>query len=255
MLLAQVSFARTAPAEDIKFTTATSLGYEQKIEENDQGVRDRGLSLFVAPKLVVYDFSLRADLYYGYNLNQPRKSDWGDAIVSLMYDGWKLSVFKFSPYTSIELPLSKESRENREIILVNNVGLLTALDTKALDIEKLSMSYSIAYGYYTNEYTTRVNGEPATEYKIVQNFKTGYKFDPVSFNLRFQFTSAYSYEDVVRSGFLFSQSIGYTVNDLLSFSLYHSNRAPLLKDTTYENNLRTFDEETSSVGLSMDLAL
>lgn len=239
-----------------KFTTAVSLAYEQSAEENSNGVTNRGVAIVVVPKFVFWDFSIRADLIYAYDLNHPRQaSGWADGVFSLLYDGWKLSALKFSPYTSVELPLSKESRENREIELVNNVGVLATLDTKALNVEKLSMSYSVAYGYYTNKYTTRVNGEPATEYKIVQTFKAGYKFDPISIGAKFQFTSAYSYEDVVRSGFLISENIAYQVNDTLGYSLYHYNRAPFLKDATYENNLQAFDKETSTVGLSMDLSL
>ncbi|MES2800874.1 MAG: hypothetical protein V4654_00150 [Bdellovibrionota bacterium] len=239
-----------------KFTTAVSLSYEQSAEENSSGGRSRGLGLAIVPKFVFWNFSIRADLFYGYDLNAPSTaSGMADGVFSLLYDGVKLSALKFSPYTSVELPLSKESRENREIELVNNVGVLVSLDTKALDVEKLSMSYSVAYGYYTNKYTTRVNGEPATEYKIVQTFKAGYDFNPISIAAKFQFTSAYSYEDVVRSGFLLVESISYEVNDLLGFSLYHYNRAALLKETTYENNLQAYDKETSTVGLSMDLSL
>lgn len=238
-----------------KLSANLSFSYEQNVEENSEGVRGRGLGISFSPKFEFYDFSIRADLFYGYDLNQPREgSGMGDGIFSLLYKGWKLGAIKLSPYTSVELPLSDESRENREIELVNNIGVLAALDSKALDIPNFSLSYSVAYGYYTNKYTTRVNGEPATEYKIVQNLKAGYKFKPISIGMRFQFTSAYSYEDVVRSGFLLLESISYSVNDNLGFSLYHYNRAPFLKDTTYENNLQAFDKETSTVGISTDLS-
>jgi len=277
IFMAQISFARQPTAgkkpmaapkslpdvddpavvkSPFKFSTAISFAYEQSAEENSNGVRSRGLGLAVVPKFVFWDFSIRADLFYGYDLNAPSTaSGIADGVFSLLYDGWKFSALKFSPYTSVELPLSKESRENREIELVNNLGVLVSLDTKALDIPKLSMSYSVAYGYYTNKYTTRVNGEPATEYKIVQTFKAGYNFDPISISTKFQFTSAYSYEDIVRSGFLLVENISYAVNDTVGFSLYHYNRAALLKDTTYENNLKAFDKETSTIGLGIDLSL
>ncbi len=240
-----------------KFTTAVSIAYEQSAEENTAGIINRGLGLTIVPKFVFWDFSLRADLIYAYDLNRPRpNSSWADGIISLMYDaGFKLAAVKFSPYTSVELPMSRESRENREIELVNNVGVLATLDTKSLGVEKLSLSYSVAYGYFTNKYTTRVNGEPATEYKIVQNFKVGYKFNPISIGARFQFTNSYSYDDVARSGFLISESIAYQYNETLGFSLYHYNRAPFLKDSTYENNLQAYDKETSTVGFSTDIAL
>lgn len=277
IFVAQISFARTTttskklmaapkslPDVDdpsvekspFKFATSLSLSYEQSAEENSNGVRSRGLGLAISPEFIFWDFSIRANLFYGYDLNAPSTaSGIADGVLSLLYNSWKLSAIKLSPYTSVELPLSKESRENREIELVNNVGMLISLDSKALDIPKLSIAYSVAYGYYTNKYTTRVNGEPATEYKIVQTFKAGYNFDPISFGAKFQFTSAYSYEDVVRSGFLLVESISYQADDTFGFSLYHYNRAALLKDTTYENNLKAFDKETSTIGLGIDLSL
>lgn len=239
-----------------KFTTAVSMSYEQGAQQNADGVTPRGLGFVVIPQFKFWDFSLRADLFYGYDLNAPSTaSDWADMPVSLLYKGWQVSVFKFSPFTSVELPLSKRSREAREIELVNNFGILTALDTKALGIEKFSLSYSVAYGYFTNKYTTYVNGEPATEYKIVQKLKTGYNFNPISVNAKFEFTSSYSYEDVVRSGYLILESISYQVNDTLSYAFYHYNRAPLLQATTYQNNLKAYDKSSSTFGLSMDLSL
>jgi len=239
-----------------KFSTIVSFGYEQSAQQDSSGVTGRGLGLAVIPIFKFWDFSLRADFFYGYDLNSPRTaSDWADLPVSLLYSGWKLSVFKFSPFTSVELPISKRSREVREIELVNNIGLLTALDSKALNIEKFRLSYSVAYGYFTNKYTTFVNGEPATEYKIVQKLKTGYDFNPISIDAKFEFTSSYSYEDVVRSGFLIEESISYNVNDTLAYSFYHYNRAPLLQPTTYENNLKAYDKNSSTFGVSMDLSL
>ncbi|AZZ37416.1 hypothetical protein CIK05_11630 [Bdellovibrio sp. qaytius] len=280
MFVAQFSFARTTQAplvrkiqqktpktypdvddpivepSPFKFTTALSFAYEQNAAENSTGIINRGLGLAIVPKFVFWDFSIRGDFLYAYDLNHPRpNSSWADGVISLMYDGWKLSAVKFSPYTSIELPMSRESRENREIEQVNNIGVLATLDTKALNIENFSLSYSAAYGYFTNKYTTRVNGDPATKYKIVQTLKTGYNFDPISVGAKFQFISSYSYEDVVRSGFLISESISYAVNETLGYSLYHYNRAAFLKDTTYENNLQAFDRETSTVGVSMDISL
>lgn len=238
-----------------KLSAVVSLSYEQSAEENSKGTRDRGLGIYFSPKFEFYDFSLRTELFYGYDLNDPTNgSDWGDGVVSLLWKGWKFTGVKLSPYTSVELPLSTESRENREIELVNNIGILAALDSKALNVPDLTLSYSAAYGYYTNKYTTRVNGEPATQYKIVQTVKAGYDFKPISFLVKFQFTSSYSYEDVVRSGFLLLENVSYEVNDTLGFSLYHYNRAALLKDTTYENNLQVFDRETSTVGFSTDLS-
>lgn len=262
-LIAPLSFAKSKSASKsntepsgIKFGLVTSLSYEQNAEPSETGIRGRGMGLYVSPRASLNNFTLRTDLIYVYDLNDPREgSSILDGVVALSYKGWKLGYVNLSPFTSIELPFSEESRVNREIKYVNNVGLSTSLDTKAFDLEKLSLGYGISFGYYTNEFTTRLNGEPATEYKIVQNFQAGYDFNPISIGFRFQFSNAYSYDDVVRSGYLISESISYSVSDQLSYSLYHYNRAPFLKNVTYENNLKAYDKTTSTLGISVDLSI
>lgn len=250
-LLAQTSFA-----DELKFSSGINLSYEQKVESNDQGLKPKAMGLELAPKLTWDDFTLKGKLFYGYDLDHPETgSGWSDATISSLYLMGSYAYIKISPQVSVELPLSKESRENREIEYIINAGALFALDSKALDIEKFSLSYSLTYGHFQNKYTTRVNGEPSTDYKITQALRSGYKFDPVSISAMFQFTSSYSYEDVVRSGFFHIESVSYTVNPMLGFNLYHYNKAPLLKPETYENNLKAYDPETSTVGLSMDISI
>lgn len=262
-LIAPLSFAKEKSAAKsdsessaINFGLATSLSYEQNAEPAETGIRGRGMGLFISPRVSINNFTLRTDLIYVYDLNEPRNgSDLLDGVVALSYKGWKLGYINLSPSTSVELPFSEESRVNREIKYVNNLGLSASLDTKALDLEKLKLGYGISFGYYTNEFTTRANGEPATEYKIVQNFQAGYDFNPISVGFRFQFSNAYSYDDVVRSGYLISESISYSVSDQLSYSFYHYNRAPFLKNVTYENNLKAYDKTTSTLGISIDLSI
>lgn len=256
---AKAAAAAAAPVVDdspIKFSADVSLAYETKTSPDSNGITTNGSVIDMYPQVQIYDFSLKGYFEYSYNFNQPGiNSGWSDGLISLLYDGWEAGVVKFSPYTSVELPLSTESLENRQIKYVNNLGVLTALDTKALDIPEWSLSYSIAYGHYTNEYTTRVNGDPATDYKIVQTLKTGYNWDPVSVHFKFQLTSAYSYDDVVTTKFLHVESISYAITPAFGFSLYHYNAAPLLNSTTYQNNLKVFDPDSSTLGVSLDFSI
>lgn len=274
LLVAQFSFAqnnkkKSAPQtypdvydplvenSPFKFKTQLSLSYEQGVAKNSEGETNRGLGFSVSPKFVFWDFSIRADLLYIYDLNQPRpNSTWTDGVLTFSYNNaLQLGVVKFSPYTSLEIPMSRNSREFREIRQVNNLGVVASLDSKALGLEKLSLSYSAAYGYFTNKYTTRVNGDPANEYKIVQSIKAGYDFNPISISTKIQFANLYSYDNVARSSFLIVENVSYQHSEQLGFSLYHYNQAPFLKDSTYENNLQIYDKETSTVGFSTDISL
>ncbi len=240
----------------VKFSAGLSLSYEQQAEVAEDGTQAKGLGFEVIPKLTIGDYSISAKVIYAYNTVEPETSEFADGLISAGYKGWHLfPALKLTPGLSVELPFSKESRENRGIIYVANTGLRLSLDTKYLDIEKYALSYSVSYGHFTNEFTTRENGDPAVKYKIVQTVSTSYDFDPISLSLLLQFGSNYSYEDVVRNGFLHVEAISFKHTESLGYSLYHYNIGPLLKGTNYENNLKAYDKDSSIVGVSIDLSI
>lgn len=257
---APVSITEEKPkAADVsvpKFGMGISLSYEQSAEAQDDGTRARGMGLGLTPSLGWYNFKLLGIFSYAYDLNDPHNNnDYNDGLISLSYKGWDIGYFTLSPSTSVELPLSKSSRENKEIKYINNVSGRISLNSAKLEVPNFSLSYTLSYGRYENKYTTQISGDPANDYKIVQTVDTGYNIDPVAFNLRLRFINNYSYENVTRTSFLHVESISYTVNDHLGFSLYHYNAAPLLAPTTYENNLKLYDKKSSTVGLSIDLSI
>ena len=263
-VIPQVTELNTTPAvlsetsDDsiVKLSADLSLSYEQQAEVAEDGTQAKGLGFEVAPKITIGDYSLSAKVAYAYNTVEPDQSEFADGLISAGYTGWHLfPSLKLAPSLSVELPFSKESRENRGIIYVANGGLRLSLDTKYLDIEKYALSYSISYGHFSNEFTTRENGDPAVKYKIVQTVATSYNFDPISIGLKLQFGSNYSYEDVVRNGFLHVEYISFQHTESLGYSLYHYNIGPVLKGTNYENNLKAYDKDSSNVGVSIDLSI
>ena len=240
----------------VKLSADLSLSYEQQAEVAEDGTQAKGLGFEIAPKVTIGDYSLSAKVAYAYNTVEPEQSEFADGLISAGYTGWHLfPSLKLAPSFSVELPFSKESRENRGIIYVANAGLRLSLDTKYLDIEKYALSYSVSYGHFSNEFTTRENGDPAVKYKIVQTVSTSYNFDPISVGLKLQFGSNYSYEDVVRNGFLHVEYISFQHTESLGYSLYHYNIGPVLKGTNYENNLKAYDKDSSIVGVSIDLSI
>lgn len=240
----------------VKVSADVSLSYEQQAEASDDGSQAKGVGLTVVPKVKIGDFSLSTTVTYAYNTVDPEQSELADGLISAGYTGWHLlPSLKLAPSLSVELPFSKESRENRGIIYVANAGLRLSLDTKYLGIEKYALSYAVSYGHFSNEFTTRENGDPAVKYKIVQTVATSYNFDPISVGLKLQFGSNYSYEDVVRNGFLHVEYISFQHTDTVGYSLYHYNAGPLFKGTNYQNNLKAYDKDSSTVGVSLDLSI
>ncbi len=251
------SLSKNSSGESIvKLSADLSISYEQQAEVAEDGTQAKGLGFEVVPKVTIGDYSLSTKIAYAYNTVEPEQSEFADGLISAGYAGWHLfPSLKLAPYFSVELPFSKESRENRGIIYVANGGLRLSLDTKYLDIEKYALSYSVSYGHFSNEFTTRENGDPAVKYKIVQTIATSYNFDPVTVGIKLQFGSNYSYEDVVRNGFLHVEYISFQHTESLGYSLYHYNIGPVLKGTNYENNLKAYDKDSSIVGLSIDLSI
>jgi len=252
-LIISVFLTHTAQAQ---MNNALSLSYEQNAETKSDGTQPKTLGLTYNPTYSVNDFKFSAKLAYGYDAAAPSTgNDWEDGVFNISTSKFKpFKAVKITPMLGVELPFSKESRVNRGINYITDAGVTLALDSKYLNIEDFSLSYQIMYGYLQNDYTTRVNGEPATQSKVIQSVATGYSIKPVTFSLFFQFVSNFSYDNVVRNGFLHVESVTYTVNDTLSFSLYHFNKASLLKAKTYENNLKAYDQESSTLGLSTDLS-
>jgi len=240
-----------------QFMMPLSFGYEQFAEQQSDGTQPKSLGLQIIPKYTINEISASAKLSYNYDLDHPSTgNDWDDGILSLSTTKLKpFSAVKTVPALTLELPFSKESRENRGINYVVDAGITFILDSAYLNLGGFNASYNLTYGYFQNDYTTRLNGDPATHYKISQAVTTSYSIDPITFAFNFQFLSNYSYDDVVRNGFMHIESISYQVNPTLGFSLYHYNKGSLYKAKTYENNLKAYDPEKSVYGLSTDLMI
>jgi len=240
-----------------QFMMPISFGYEQQAEQQANGTQAKGLGLLIMPKYTINEISTSAKISYGYDLIQPSTgNDWADGILTVSTSKLKLfSAVKTIPALTLELPFSKESRENRGINYVVDAGMTLALDSAYLNLGGFNASYNFTYGYFQNDYTTRLNGEPATHYKISQTVATSYSIDPITFAFNFQFLSSYSYDDVIRNGFMHLETVSYQVNPTLSFSLYHYNKGSLYKAKTYENNLKAYDPEKSTYGLSTDIMI
>lgn len=243
--------------KNYKFAAEVFFLYERQAEKLNDGTQPQGLGLEVDPRVTMYDISLYGKFYYIYSLDHPgQQNDWDDPTIGLHYRGWHIiSAVRFAPKIYVNLPWSKESRENREFRSINNVGFDLKLNSKYLNIEKFFFSYSAAYGFFDNKFSTRTNGEPATKSKILQIVKTGYNFNPITFTFSFEFTSNYSYDDVVRNSFLMYEMLSYQFTEKIGASFYHYNKAALLRPGTYENNLNVYDKDTSTLGLSLDLYL
>ena len=107
-----------------QFMMPLSFGYEQFAEQQSDGTQPKSLGLQIIPKYTINEISASAKLSYNYDLDHPSTgNDWDDGILSLSTTKLKpFSAVKTVPALTLELPFSKESRENRGINYVVDAG-------------------------------------------------------------------------------------------------------------------------------------
>ncbi|MFZ3228870.1 MAG: hypothetical protein WA160_01600 [Pseudobdellovibrio sp.] len=241
-----------------KFSFYSELSYTVQSEKLADGSRPESSGFYIMPKLNIGDYSVKGEFSYAYDLKNPSVgNDWDDGRVTFSRKSWELGdLIKLAPTLYFDLPLSKESRENRGIQLITNPGFLLSLNNKTTGWDNLTLTYAINYGFFTNQYTTKANGDVATKNRLTQVLTGRYKYKKFTFAEIFSFYSSYSYEDVVRNSFKHIDVINYSLTDTIELGIAHCNGpAPLLKANTYENNLRFYSQETSQYGISIGITI
>lgn len=245
-------------APSVKYSMMFDTSYSMQAKQQPDGSRAEENSFTFMPGMSYGEYRASAVLIYSQDLADSAKSaGFYDPSFSLSKKSWKLGeYFSLGPSLSLALPMSDNSKNN--VGLLYNIGgaLSLSLNTKALGMDSWSISTSLGYNRNFTNYDTNASGSPNTAHRIRQRYNVGYQFtDKLSLSTRFQFDSSYTVNGVVKNAFLHYQTLGYDITDNISMSLGHANSNALLKADTYENNLKFFDDESStySVGVSVSL--
>lgn len=254
LFVSALSYSQTQPKKEssspFKWSLYSELNYTVQAEKQADGTRPESKGIYLVPKLKISDYTIKADISYSYDVkNTTSTDDWDDARLTFLGKGYNFlsETFKITPSIYFDIPLSKESRDNRGTILITNPGFVLALNSAQLGWDDLLLTYSAHYGFYSNQYTTKLNGDVANKYRLTQVLTGGYKFSKFKFTELFYFYSNYSYDNVTRNTFKHIDSLTYSITDQFEIGFSHCNGpAPLFNTSTYENNLNFYSQETSS---------
>lgn len=236
--------------ESAKFSMSVSASRSVQASTQEDGKRSEGMSYSLSPSLKLG--SLSASLYVGYSqdLKDSNKSDWDDSELKLgLYSTDAFEIWKFNAGIKGVIPLSKTTREVRELKTSITPAFSLSLDSKKVDAENTSLTFitSLSRNFH-NATTDAVKGEPLTQYSWSKGVVGGYTFPlkmPLAFELSFVHLSNFSYENVVRESFVHEQAAELGITKDFSFKLAHFNKAPMYKAPTYTYNLKFLDKSSS----------
>lgn len=244
-------------APKASFGIAYEAGYSMQAQTQPNGTRSQSISHGFTPSMSYGLYSARVNFSYEQDLNDSASNGFGDPAFTFGRKGWELGKYlKLGPSASLVLPMTDESKNN--VGLMYNIGgaLSLSLNTKAIGMDSLSLSYQLAANKNFTNYDTKADGSINNSHKLRNRLSLGYQItDAVSFFNMFDFNSSYSVNGVVTNSYFSLQSFGYSVNDNVSLSLSHALGGSYLKAGTYENNLKFFDSKASNYSFGVEISL
>ncbi|MGZ3690789.1 MAG: hypothetical protein ACXVAX_04765 [Pseudobdellovibrio sp.] len=277
-LLGLTSFASTAPAvpaptsatstttpmkddvASLKFNLGLGAAYSTQAQTQPDGTRSEEVDYIFTPALTYGDYKFSMFNLYAQNMKDTTKGGGGsfiDPIYSISKKSMALGeYFKWGPSLSFVLPMTDNSKNNTQLLYTIGGAVSIALNTKNLGIDAWSISYSVGVNRNFTQFDTTAAGDPVTAERIRQRFNVGYDFtDSWSLATRFEFDANYTYDGIVRNRFLHYETLNYKFNDTVSVSAGHTNSNTLLNGTTYENNLKFYDDATSQYTAELDISI
>ena len=254
-----------APAKFLSFGLGYDVSYNAQAQRQEKNAREEYIGSEFTPKMVIGEYTLLGDFIYIEYIKNPSTSEWIDSSLYLSKKASELGrAVTLSPHTLVIFPLSKASREDVEMKYALSAGLTLGLNSKNLGIEKFGLNYVLRYTKLTNEFETKTNHEPVTDYQFKQRVNLSYSFtDKFSFRTRFEYNSNYSAQNVVKNSYLHLEVFNYQFTDHFSANIGHTAGGTVytIRDSEagssayLENDLKFYDPKTSelSVGLGFSI--
>ena len=252
--------AKKEEAPKLSYGIALGASYGTQAQKQADGTRSESMSYSFTPRIGYDKYTFLIYAEYEQDLKDTGSTGaFGDPAYILSRAGWTLNdYFKLGPSASLVLPMTDNLKNNVNLLYGITGNLTLSLQTKALGLDALSVSYMLGYTRNYTQYSTNAAGEPLTAYRIRNRLNVGYQItDKLSLATRFEVDSNYSAVEagVVRNSFGHFQSLAYALTDNLEVSAGHSNYGPLLKGADYQNNLKFYDDKQSNYSVGLELSL
>lgn len=186
-------------------------------------------------------FSLMTE--YNQDLKYSEASDISDLITSLSKK-FKLNDSQQLGFSATAmLPTSKASR------MMNQLQLGTGGKVSWSHISGVSLSVSLTRMFH--QYETNINGRVLSKLSSKQAISYATEFGKFGVSLFFAHINGLTYFDQLKESWEHGQEISYSFTDQTGISLGHYNTGSPYKPNGYDSNYSLFNEQTSSVYISL----
>jgi hypothetical protein len=202
--------------------------------------------------------NLRFDGGFAQDLKMPESNDMNDMAIALVRTPIRLSRFLMLGYNvSTIAAISRESRIN--LGLKSALGGALSLSLKPECVlgtlaEGLSLAAAISLKRNIHEYDTAADGAVGSQYTSAQVVSTAYQFSSgIGLSMEYVHKNGLTYQNNLKESFEISEEISYSLTEMITAALGHSNAGNALKSNGQDSNFALINPETSIYYGSLNL--
>lgn len=194
------------------------------------------------------NYSLRVQGGYGQDLKYPENDDFTNTSVTLQRSPFALGKRLLTNWrVGAVAPTSKDAYKRQNMITALSTGGNLIVNPDYL-IPGLELVGSLSLTRNFHQYETAINGTVNTQYSSSQGLSVSYSFNSgVSLSASFTHMNTWSYQNVMRDSFDFSQEIAYEINPTFSVAAGHTNSGSTLRANGTDSNVQIYDENNSII--------
>lgn len=203
---------------------------------------------------ISHNFSLRADSGYSQNLKNSESDDFTNTTFTLVRRPFAMGKsFLLNYQTSLVAPTSKAAHKAQSLLTAIGIGSNLIINPDLL-ISGLEITGGLKFNRNFHKYETAISGPVNTQHSSTQNLSFAYSFTSgIALSASFTHMNTWSYNNVMRDYFDFTQEISYEINRTLTIAAGHTNSGATLKSNGTDSNIALLDENASLVYGSLTL--
>lgn len=243
-----VSVKSMQEASKLKYGLDLVSYYYTNLKKSD--VRRNDMDFWVVPNYqITDDFKLTYYAVFAKDFENDKKFQVALSQIRVTHKTYDLNQYVKSMlgvrYTVPNNTSSFNKSSLRGAVLLENTF---SLNTAALDMAKVSISYQPRITSYVHQYTTQATGTLNSKWQFQNRIDVGYNLsDKWSLSGLFIHNVNRSYNGVRKASFYLGEAVAYKATDKLILAAGHSNEADVLASNGADSNLNVFDKKTSYI--------
>ncbi len=197
-------------------------------------------------------YFLRFQSGYSQNLQDSTFNDFNDSTLALYATPSPVTRYLMMSYNlGLIAPTSRISKEVNSLQTGVKGGLIVMANPNRL-ISGLNIVGNLTATRNFHEFETNKAGAVNTAWSYVQTLSVSYEL-PKGFGLSADFThqNTWSYQNVMKDAFSFSQEVNYQASSLFNLALGHSNGGSIYKPNGVDSNISLVDENSSLIYVAL----